>query len=91
MVEVVSPNDTASEIDRKVLEYLTAGVRVVWIVYPATRSVTVHLSDRTARKLSGDDVLWASDILDLTTRVSTLFDGLDAFPEARPSQPPPAD
>jgi Uma2 family endonuclease len=32
--EVMSPNDLAYEVDRKVKEYLAAGVRLVWVINP---------------------------------------------------------
>src|SRR5262249_3516105 len=44
-VEVVSPNDTYSEVEEKVQEYLRAGVRLVWVVDPPTKSVRVHRPD----------------------------------------------
>ena len=39
-VEVVSPSNTAAEIQEKVLEYLEAGTELVWVIDPASRSVT---------------------------------------------------
>src|SRR5439155_2899477 len=48
-VEVLSPGDLASEIERKVLEYLSAGVRVVWVVNPEFRTVTIHRAPATPR------------------------------------------
>lgn len=41
-VEVLSPGDTAVEIDQKVEEYLHAGVTLVWVVNPKTRTVRIH-------------------------------------------------
>jgi Uma2 family endonuclease len=32
-VEVVSPSDTASDVHEKVIEYLVAGVRRIWVVH----------------------------------------------------------
>ena len=32
LVEVVSPSNTAADIDRKVTEYLEAGVSLVWVI-----------------------------------------------------------
>jgi Uma2 family endonuclease len=61
-VEVMSPNDTASEIQKKVMEYLRAGTRLIWVAYPETRSVTVytpqgaHIVDENGT-LDGGDVL----------------------------------
>ena len=43
-VEVLSPNDNASEIDDKIVEYLAAGVKLVWVVNPTSRTVRVHPS-----------------------------------------------
>src|SRR5262245_10526170 len=40
-LEVVSPNDTAFEIEEKRVAYLRGGVRLLWIVYPPTRTVFV--------------------------------------------------
>lgn len=39
-VEVVSPSNAAAEIQAKVLEYLEAGTEPVWVIDPASRSVT---------------------------------------------------
>jgi Uma2 family endonuclease len=41
-VEVISPGDLAYEVEHKVSEYLTAGVPLVWVVHPLTRTVRVH-------------------------------------------------
>ena len=41
-VEVLSPNDLAYEIDRKIEEFLSAVVRLIWVVNPETRTVRIH-------------------------------------------------
>ena len=41
VVEVVSPNDRAVEVERKTMEWLNFGVDVVWVVYPEPRRVHV--------------------------------------------------
>jgi Uma2 family endonuclease len=53
-VEVLSPEDTASEIHRKVEEYLSGGVPLVWIVDPAIQRVTVYRSLQDIRILKDD-------------------------------------
>lgn len=50
-VEVVSPNDLVDEVDEKILEYLEAGVRLVWIVRPRSRLVEIHRTDGTSSLL----------------------------------------
>lgn len=43
-VEIVSPSNSSAEIEDKVHEYLAAGSRVVWVVDPGLRGVTVYRS-----------------------------------------------
>lgn len=88
VVEVVSPNDRASEIEEKVQEYLAIGVRVVWIVHPTTRMIRVHLADGSERKLRGDDLLWAPGVADFSIPAAALFADVAAIRPA--SQPPEA-
>jgi Uma2 family endonuclease len=72
-VEVVDPVERAGEIEEKVADYRTIGVRLMWIVYPDTRTVLVRRPDRTcteldeAGTLSGEDVLpgFACPVADL--------------------------
>jgi Uma2 family endonuclease len=61
--EVVSPSEPYYDIEEKVREYHQAGVRLVWIVVPPTRSVLVRRLDGTISEvleggeLSGEDVV----------------------------------
>ena len=74
VVEVVSPSDTASELQSKVCTWLDAGCRLVWVVYPATRSVTVYRSREDVRVLGGADVLDGSPVFDgFSAEVCDLF------------------
>jgi Uma2 family endonuclease len=43
-VEVNSPSDTVSEVENKVAEWLEFGTRLVWVVSPKLRNVTVYRS-----------------------------------------------
>ena len=43
-VEVLSAGNTEAEMAKKLLEYFTAGVRLVWLVDPEARTVAVHTS-----------------------------------------------
>lgn len=56
-IEIRSPGDRRSEISAKVNEYLARGVRLVWVVDPKTRTVTVHQPDQPRVILEGDAVL----------------------------------
>jgi Uma2 family endonuclease len=56
-IEVVSPGDKAHEIEEKVLDYLSYGVRAVWIVYPSSRTLVIHTIDGMKDMLEGSDIL----------------------------------
>ena len=62
VVEVVSPSDTASELQSKVFTWLDAGCRLVWVVFPTTRSVTVYRSKENVRVLTEEDTLDGSPV-----------------------------
>lgn len=73
-VEVVSPSNTAAEIREKVLEYLACGSRLVWVVDPATRSVSAYRSRTDIRLLTEGDVLEGADVLpDFRLTIAELF------------------
>lgn len=62
-VEVVSPGDTAAEVEAKVRDYLTTGALRVWVVYPETRTVLVYRPDGTATRYGEDAVLLDEELL----------------------------
>ena len=82
IVEVVSPSDKASNLRRKVAQYLKRGVPLVWVVYPEERSVSVHRPGRPTAELEWNDDLSAQDVLPgLVCKVSDLF-ALPGLPPA---------
>lgn len=73
-VEVLSPSNTATDIQEKALDYLDAGTRAVWVVDPAARTVTVWRSRSEIRVLREDEELVGADALPgFRTRVGALF------------------
>ena len=62
-VEVASPNDSLRDTDRKVEDYLAAGVRSVWLIDPNVRIVQVIRADGTSLRLRDPDELTEPDIL----------------------------
>ena len=58
--EVVSPNDSYTEVAEKTVEWLRAGARAVVIVDPRTRNINVHRVDGAVHATDGieiDDVI----------------------------------
>jgi Uma2 family endonuclease len=62
-VEIVSPSDTAVELEAKVHDYLRNGTLRVWVVYPDSRRVAVHRPDGTARWYSEDAAIGDQEFL----------------------------
>jgi len=62
-VEIVSPGDLDAEVEGKVDDYLEYGTRLVWVVRPKQRTVTVYHPDGTARRLGLGDTLEGEDVL----------------------------
>lgn len=57
-IEVVARGDSACGLNRKIEEYLRAGVRLVWIIDPLSRTVGVYRPQGSDSRLrDGDEVL----------------------------------
>lgn len=63
VVEVRSKNNTQSELDRKVRDYLAAGVEVVWIADPVKKIVHEHRRDHPVREYTEQDTLTVEDVI----------------------------
>jgi Uma2 family endonuclease len=75
-VEVLSESNTKAEMRQKTSEYFEAGSRLVWLIYPKTRSVAVYESpsDEPARLLRDDDMLDGGSVLPgFTLPIADLF------------------
>jgi Uma2 family endonuclease len=62
-VESVSRHEAYYEVLRKVGEYLSAGVRLVWVALPQDRSVSVYRADGSVSWLLGDNEISGEDVL----------------------------
>ncbi len=73
-VEVLSPSNTWKQIRAKLVEYFDRGVRMVWVVSPEDRTVTIYRSPDEGRVLHENATLSGDDVLpDFTCRVSELL------------------
>ncbi len=63
VVEVVSPTNSAYEVEEKIVEYLEAGVRQVWLIYAITGRVYIHDSLSSVKVVSGDGDLDGGEII----------------------------
>ena len=62
-VEVLSPDDRPRDVQQKLREYFECGVRMVWIVDPEARSVSVYRTAQEGRILWDDGVIEGEDVL----------------------------
>ena len=71
---MLSPRDRFARLQLKVNEYLTRGVRLIWLVDPEDRSVTVYRPGQQPVILFENDMLAAEDVLPgFSCRVADLM------------------
>jgi len=62
-VEVLSDSNTEGEMRRKLQDYFTAGVRLVWYVDPRTRTASVYTSPEQCMVFDENGTLTGGDVL----------------------------
>src|SRR5438105_13809351 len=74
IVEVVSPGTRRAAVQRKTRLWLEAGARLVWTLYPRTRSVVISQPGLPERTLQAGDVLTGEPVLPgFSVPVADLF------------------
>ena len=75
VVEVISPSNTIPEMTLKLGEYFTAGVRLVWYVYPLTKTIDAYTSPTQFQSLTVADRVAGGDVLPgFDVAVADIFD-----------------
>lgn len=73
VVEVISPNDNAYEVNVKVDDWRTAGVTLLWVIWPVTQSIDVYQQD-SVHQLTSDEELTADPLMpDFRCQVKEIF------------------
>lgn len=76
-VEILSPSETASELEEKLRDCTASGTSLVWIVDPVRRTVMVISTDAPVRWLSEGDTLDGGAVIPgFTCAVSDIFEGI---------------
>jgi Uma2 family endonuclease len=74
VVEVVSPNDLAYEVNEKLNEWLDAGAQMVWVIDPVQQTIDAYWKDGTTRRFQRADTLTAEPVLpEFRVPVADLF------------------
>lgn len=63
VVEVVSPNDLADDVNGKRVEWLEAGAALVWVINPPQRTIHAYRADGTVSVFDPNDTLTADPVL----------------------------
>ena len=74
-VEVISPSETSTTINRKIDAYLKWGVREVWLIEPEIRTLFVHTL-AGAQRLSEGAFLTSSFVPGWQIQIADLFENL---------------
>jgi Uma2 family endonuclease len=73
-VEVLSPNDRIGKITRRINLFLRSGIRLVWLVDPEARDVTVYRPGQESYVVEEEQDLTGDDVLpEFRCRVSDFF------------------
>ena len=74
LVEVLSPSNTWKQIRAKLKEYFDKGVRLVWVITPEDRILTIYRTHEEGRVLHDSDTVTGEDVLPgFTCKVSDLL------------------
>jgi Uma2 family endonuclease len=75
VVEVLSPDDRAVEVNQKLREYFAIGVRQVWVADPEACSVSAYRSPTDVSEFRETDRLSRGDVLPgFEVAVAALFE-----------------
>ena len=76
-IEVLSPSETASDLEEKLDDFTFAGTPLIWVIDPDRRTVMVMAADAPVRWLREGDVLDGGSIIPgFEIPVSSIFDGI---------------
>jgi Uma2 family endonuclease len=73
MIEIVSPEQTFNQLAQKAIDYLSAGIGRVWVIFSPMRSITVFLGDRPPETYYGDRFLVDDLFPNLAVRAEQFF------------------
>ena len=74
-VEIVSPTDIQYRVIEKAFTYLDAGTRLVWVIEPVAKTVTVYRSETDIKTLTREDTLTGENVVEgFSCQVAQLFE-----------------
>lgn len=76
-VEVLSPSESASDLEEKLDDYRACGTPLIWVVDPVRRTVMIVASDSPVRWLHETDTLDGGEVIPgFLCGVAEIFEGI---------------
>ncbi len=73
-IEFLSKSESAEDIDEKINDYFSSGVKIVWYIYQKTEKIYIYTSPKTVQILQGEDVCSASPVIpDFRFKIKDIF------------------
>ena len=63
VIEILSKSESAEHIADKIRDYFSAGVKIVWYIYPKTEAIYVYASPKDIKVCEGDDIVSAAPVV----------------------------
>lgn len=73
VIEVVSKNDSYSDINEKVMAYLELGVKEIWVIDPHAKNAFLHSAKKTLM-LHKNDSLQSSVLANFSLKLAELYE-----------------
>ena len=75
VVEVLSPDDRRKHVREKIKDYVKNGVKLVWLVDPEFRTVTVYAGSLRGTELDESETITGGDVLpEFSCKVAEFFE-----------------
>lgn len=74
-VEVLSPSDRMTDVMKKIIDYFESGAKLVWVIDPEAKTVSIYGSPTDVKVLGQTDVLTGEDVVPgFAIRIRELFE-----------------
>jgi len=75
VVEVLSPDDRRKKVREKIKDYVKGGVKLVWLVDPEVKTVTVYAGSLRGTELDEMETITGGEVLpEFTCKVAEFFE-----------------
>jgi Uma2 family endonuclease len=75
VIEIISGNDNINKVEEKIGEYYKAGIKIVWLVMPESKTVHVYSSRKNVSICLESDICSAKPVLnDFEISVNDIFE-----------------